>query len=158
MSEPAVTTAPVESDPTYFKNHYPTLMDLLMDGGRPGVEYCQVCGSNQRSFAILKDDDDFTFSLVDGLPPYTVEGPRGKVDTVVLMGRGKPIEGAGDFNGIRKCSIDIDLEEATGIPANPQSPITLNPLDKATESVAAAQKPKPSPGITLIKEKGKGKE
>ena len=120
MSETAeapVALTPTEPDPTYYENRYPEPDDICRQGGKAGVEYCYVAGHNQRKFT------DEKWSPIIGVPVLTIAGPAGTVDTVVVMGKGEPIKGADLDNGIRRWSVDIDLEEATGIPANPDSPI-----------------------------------
>jgi hypothetical protein len=135
-------TAPVEPSPTdltYFKDRYPTLPELLAKGGITGVEYCLVSGSNQRKFAELKNEKGHIWSPIKDLPALTIEGPKGKVDTVILMGRGEPIRGSGDFNGIRAYFVDVDVEETVGIPANEDSPVweTMTKPDKPKEPASA---------------------
>jgi hypothetical protein len=61
------------------------------------------------------DAEGNTWSLILGVPTITIAGPKGTCDTVKLMGRGKPVEGAGDFNGVRVVVVDRVLEETTGI-------------------------------------------
>ena len=122
-------------DPTHFHMCYPTLADLLSKGGLEGVEYCLVAGHNLKQFT------DLHWSAIRGLPPLTVTGPKGVVDSVILMGRGDPIPGSDDHNGIRHYYTDIYIEEVTGIPANPESPIKLGNLPKL-EPKPTSTKPK----------------
>jgi hypothetical protein len=136
--------APVQPEPgtevdlTRFENRYPTLPELLRDGGLTGVEYCLVSGANQRLFAEDTDENGKAWSPVRDLPALTVAGPKGTVDTVILMGRGDPIRGSGDFNGIRQYFVDVDLEEAVGIAASKKSPLhpDYKPPKKEGESGA----------------------
>jgi hypothetical protein len=121
MSEETTTEA--LPDPTYFEGRYPTLEEMLSKGGLAGVEYCLVSGSRQKLFAEMKDDNGFSWSPIRDMPILTIAGPKGTVESVVLMGRGEPIRGAGDYNGIRHYFVDIALEEAVGIPANSESPV-----------------------------------
>ena len=134
-TEPPVTAAVGRdpTDPTYFFMRYPKLSDLLYRSGIEGVEYCLVAGHNQARFTRTPDGDGKTWSAIQGLPPLTIEGPKGVADTVILMGKGTPIPGSDDHNGIRKFGVDIDVEETTGLPANPDSPlaITNNTKDEA---------------------------
>jgi hypothetical protein len=146
--------AEVQPDPTVFENRYPTLQELLRDGGLTGVEYCLVSGANQRLFGGDADPDGNTWSAVRDLPILTIKGPKGTVDTVVLMGRGNPVPGAGDYNGIRHYWVDVTLEEAVGIPANPQSPVATSisnkpdlpkPTPKPAKEPASAPKERSEP-------------
>ena len=126
-------TAPVQPDLTRFEGRYPEPDEICRYGGRPGVEYCYVAGQNQRKFV------DVGFSPITGVPTLTFVGPKGTMDTVVVMGRGAPIQGAGDDNGIRRWFVDVDVEKVTGIPSSSGSPV-----DKPTE--AARQSTKPTKG------------
>ncbi|OGR29714.1 MAG: hypothetical protein A2139_02400 [Desulfobacca sp. RBG_16_60_12] len=125
-----MTTAPVEPDLTRFEGRYPEPDEICRYGGLPGVEYCYVAGQNQRKFV------DMGFSPITGVPALPFIGPLGTMDTVVVMGRGAPIQGAGDDNGIRRWFVDVDVEGTIGIPANPDSPV-----GKPTEAIRQAAKP-----------------
>lgn len=152
-----------EGDPTVFLNHYPTLDDLLAKGGIEGVEYCLVHGKNLRKFSQMENMAKERWSPIRDLPTLTIIGPAGRVDSVVLMGRGDPTYGAADYNGIRQFYVDIDVEETTGLPANPESPLatkTTNlPVEKALDERGgkkpkAEAKPEPKPeDIQVIKGK-----
>jgi hypothetical protein len=113
-----------EGDPTVFVNRYPTLAELLSKAGKEGIEYCLVDRRNQRRFEHDSDEDGETWWQVDRLPTLSIVGPNGVAESVVLMGRGKPTYGAADFNGRRKYAVDLDIEEATGLPADPNNPLT----------------------------------
>ena len=132
MTEPTTDTevlAPIgesPADPNHYHMRYPTLDDLLYRGGREGVEYCLVAGFNQRKFG------DVGFSAIQEAPTsdtrliFSITGPNGTVPSVILMGRGDPIPGSDDYNGVRPYNVDVDVEEATGIPANDESPLHFN--------------------------------
>ena len=117
------TVAEVEPDLTTFTNRYPEPTEILKHGGLAGVEYCYVAGHNQRKYSDIKDDKGFGWSPINGVPVLTFAGPLGTVDTVIVMGKGEPILGADDNNGIRQWYVDVDIEESIGVPANPQSPV-----------------------------------
>ena len=142
MSE--TVTAQAEPDPTYFENRYPRPDELLRDGGLTGVQYCFVSGANQRKFAEDKDEEGYAWSPIKDLPALTFAGPKGTVDTVVLMGRGDPVTGAGDGNGIRLWFVDIDIEERTGIPTSKDTskgtPPTNNSRDGAADATVEASR------------------
>lgn len=134
------------TDPTYFHMRYPTLGDLLSRGGREGVEYCLVAGHNLRKFT------DYHWSAIVGLPPLTIEGPKGVAESVILMGKGDPIPGSDDYNGIRWYYVDIDIEEATGLASSP------NDIDMTNmpppESIPKGRPGKPPTGdVTVIEGK-----
>lgn len=135
-------SAPVGQDPTdpsYFYMRYPKLHDLLYRGGIEGVEYCLVAGHNLRRYGELKDNLGESWSPIRDLPPLTIEGPKGVAETVVLMGRGRPIPGSDDHNGVRPYYIDIDVEETTGMPANPESPLAIGNLPDGEKIQAASE-------------------
>jgi hypothetical protein len=142
MSQPETTTnEPVyaESDPTVFANRYPTLDDLLAKGGKEGVEYCLVDSRNLRKFSQDRDGDNEVWWQVPGLPTLSIIGPDGTAESVVLMGRGQPTYGAADYNGRRKYHVDIDIEEATGLPADPDNPLpklTNLPISKVQDEIS----------------------
>jgi len=126
-----------EGDPTVFLNRYPTLAELLAKGGIEGVEYCLVAGKNLRKYSQMENAVKEKWSPIRDLPTLTIVGPAGRADSVVLMGRGEPTYGASDYNGIRRYYVDVDVEVATGIPANPDSPLANKvsnlPLGKAKD-------------------------
>ena len=143
------TLAPIgtdPTDPTHFHMRYPTLRDLLSKGGREGVEYCLVAGHNLRRFT------DGGWSPIVGLPPLTIEGPKGLVDSVILMGRGEPIPGSDDYNGVRRYYVDIEVEDITGLPSSPDSPTTTTNLPKEAIQ-AASNKRAPKEDIQVIEGK-----
>ena len=138
-----------EGDPTVFINQYPTLTDLLAKGGIEGVEYCLVHGKNLRKFAEMENAASERWSPIRDLPTLTILGPAGRVDSVVLMGRGEPTYGAADYNGIRHYYVDVDVEEDTGIAASPDSPLANRvsnlPLPSKVQAEEGGKKePKPS--------------
>lgn len=143
-------TAPIgtdSTDPTYFHMRYPTLHDLLSRGGLEGVEYCLVAGHNLRKFT------EEHWSAIKGLPPLTIEGPKGVVDSVVLMGRGDPIPGSDDHNGIRWYYTDIFIEDTTGLPSDPNNQdidMTNTPKEVITK---ASNKRPPKEEIQVIEGK-----
>ena len=96
---------------TTFVNRYPRLDELIPYGGDPGTKYCLVSGANTRKF-FLEDG----WLEVDSLHAITIVGERGTVDTVKLMGKGQPIKGAAQGNGMREYNIDRDIMAETGIP------------------------------------------
>lgn len=151
MSEATPQTfAPVEPDPTFFDGKYPTLFELLRDGGLTGVEYCLIKGSQLKHFSKLPDSEGNVWSPIADLPALTIRGPKGQVDTVLLVGRGRPVPGAGDYNGIRKYNVSIELEEEVGIPANPDSPVNVT-TNLQPEKLAKPPKSGKG-GITIVSE------
>ena len=150
-----------EGDPTVFINRYPTLDELLAKGGREGVEYCLVSGGNLRKFSQMESPIEGRhgerWSPIRDLPTLTLIGPEGRVDSVVLMGRGDPTYGAADYNGIRSYYVDIAIEETIGLPANPDSPLATKTTNLPTPDKVQAKeggKPKPKPeDIQIIKGK-----
>ena len=154
MSEPTTeptTLAPIGEDPTdpnHYHMRYPTLDDLLYRGGREGVEYCLVAGFNQRKFGEvgfsgIREAPNSDTSLV-----FSITGPKGTVPSVILMGRGEPIPGSDDYNGIRPYNVDVDVEEATGIPANDESPLHFNNIPEGVVGKAGKKE-----SVTVIEGK-----
>ena len=86
----------------------------------------------------MKDERGFGWSPINDVPVLTFKGPMGTVDTVIVMGKGEPILGADDNNGIRNWFVDIDIEESIGVPANPDSPVA--DLIKDEPKVSAGKK------------------
>jgi hypothetical protein len=104
--EPAARAAAPAKPYTYTQ--IPKLKQLLPRmGGRPGVEYAQVCVQH------LRDAEDAGWHRVDHARVYTIVGPKGSID-LVLMERGKPVPGLGHASGKRKCQVDLLVEQATG--------------------------------------------
>jgi hypothetical protein len=145
MSEPLSeeVEAPVgqdPTDPTHFHMRYPTLKELLRAGGIEGVEYCLVSANNLKKFGKLRDSEGNFWSPIRDLPALSISGPKGTAESVVLMGRGKPIPGACEFNGIRQYFVDSDLELETGLWADPDHPLDMSNLPSA-EKVKDAPPP-----------------
>jgi len=131
----------VGADPTddrYYYMRYPRLNELLYREGREGVSYCLVAGYNikkfENDFIINAKGEKIYWSLVEGTRTYTIEGPNGVVDSVVLMGRGAPIPGSDDYNGVRPYYVDADVEEQTGLPSDPSNPESLPTKETADAS------------------------
>ena len=136
MSETAV--AEVEPDLTHFTNRYPEPPEILRNGGLCGTKYCYVPGHRQRLYTEL----DPPWSAVVDVPVLKFTGPLGTVDTVIVMGSGAPIKGAADDNGIREWFVDIELEEAIGVPASKDSPL-VGVMAEINKSEAKSVKSKP---------------
>ena len=132
------TQAPVQPpDDTHFENRYPEPHGILRNGGLAGVTYYFVPGHRIR----LYTEQDPPCSLIDDVPVLKFSGPMGTADSVVVMGSGEPIKGAGDDNGIRSWRVDIELEETIGIPASPDSPLTAV-MSELKETPKVEKKPR----------------
>jgi len=108
-------TAGVESDPLFFENCYPDPYDELQNGGWPGISYAYVSVANQKKYMT-----EFGLWLVpNNGKVYTISGPKGQMDCII-MGHGEPIRGADPSNGLREWYVDHDLEEGTGVSADPK--------------------------------------
>ena len=73
----------------------PSLDQMLSMGGRAGVEYCLISADD------LGEMNRMGWTIIPGTHPMTLHGPTGSCDNVLLMGQGKPIEGAAAGNGRR---------------------------------------------------------
>ena len=146
MTEPTTEfLAPVGQDPTdpnHYYMRYPTLSELLYRGGREGIEYCLVAGYNQRKFMDqhgfdnLKEPPDAERKLV-----FSIEGPKGIMDTVVLMGKCAPIPGSDDFNGVRDYGVDEDIIELTGLTDGVVYDDEDKPSEEPTSASTQGKKP-----------------
>ena len=85
---------------------------------------------------------------VSGRAESRITGPKGTVPSVILMGRGEPIPGSDDYNGIRPYNVDVDVEEATGIPANDESPLHFNNIPEGVVGKAGKKE-----SVTVIEGK-----
>jgi hypothetical protein len=92
-----------------YEGRLPRLAEVLLWGGKPGVEYCYVDGANLGAFQSIG------FELVRDTDAFTVTGPKGECSSVVIMGRGTPIPGADPQNGIRVLGVDNKIRESTGL-------------------------------------------
>ena len=121
----------------------PTLWDVLPNGGLPGVKYAQVCVANVKAAADREEPPDH-FVSIEGAPYYTIVGPLGSAD-MVLLGSGEPIEGAAPEAGARFFFTDSEVETLTGLRV--QYPIHFHPevpthgpkVDVAQGAARAAQ-------------------
>ena len=93
---------------TVYDGRFPSLSDMLRQGGLPGVEYFLCNSANIAGYQAQSAD------LVAGLPAFEIRGPRG-VASAFLMCRGNPIPGADPLNGVRRYAIDPQLVGATGL-------------------------------------------
>jgi hypothetical protein len=100
---------------------------LLSNGGLAGYTYAQipltelklrVAGGWQHP---VTDDKDRP------IPTYTINGPKGSIDCV-LVTAGAPIPGVSNDSNQRPCYIHPDIYEVTGIP---------NPLKPASQEIEA---------------------
>lgn len=93
-------------------NGIPDAHELLRDGGMPGVEYALVAGQNVGYWTSPEGGD---WQLTKGAGVYTLIGPLAALNSVLLLCKGTPIEGAAPDSGPRKWWIDADILEATGL-------------------------------------------
>ena len=107
---------------TQYKDRIPYVDDVIRDGGRPGCEYAYVLGDNIGYYN--ENEPDTPWTPVPGAPVLTIEGPKGRVDNVMVLVRGKPIKGADARNGVRIWLVDPDIHTRTGIAgASPAEPV-----------------------------------
>lgn len=102
-----------------FIDKYPSLTDLLQNGGVPGVRYALVSATRVGHF-----QTHLGYDLVARLPAITVritKGAHAGDHAAFLMCSGRPIRGAQQGTSIRPYEADTVLDEATGLgPATPQ--------------------------------------
>lgn len=122
------------SDDLTFSGRYPNLCELVEKGGLPGVVYGLVPGELQVRM------QRYGWSPIENMPPISIEGPRGRVDTVLVMGHGQPIPGAPAGNGKRRFMIHYQLEEKTGLFVDPSG--HLQNIGYTTEADVEGVKPK----------------
>ncbi len=122
---------------------YPHLNDLLSGSGVVGFDYYHVAVQN------IRKAQNAGLSLVGGLPAYSVIGPKGTAD-VVLMCEGERISGANPLASVCNLSADEAIEEATGL-ARELKDFGAE-ADEAEALLASAKKPEatvaPSPAST----------
>ena len=126
---------------TAFPDRYPRLDELLTHGGMSGVDYALVAGQNIGRF------QKHGWSQIKDMPSLQI----GQCDSVLLLGKGDPIPGASDQNGIRCFYADRDLPALTGIK------ILGAPLDQefeATEADIEKAKSGNGPGAGTKKPRG----
>lgn len=106
------------SDVTNFKERLPDPGEIARWTGKPGVEYLMIDARNLHTARseppVLVEGKEYRWEICKEVPVYTVTGPLGEV-TLMVLGRGKPIEGADPANGIRRWFYDKDLLLKTGI-------------------------------------------
>ena len=139
--------APTQTDPAaprrkYEYEHIPSLKELLPStAGRPGVEYAQISTINAR-----KAQDEGWSPLTGGVAFYTIKGPKGSVDCM-LLGKGFPIRGQAPFGGSRTCFVDGAIYEGTGHPDTSLEgvPVVDEQAETAVPSTPTAHTKVPAP-------------
>lgn len=131
MSEESLLRSEVKK---VFEGRLPQLDEVLLWGGRPGVQYCYVSGENLGAF------QDIGFDMVKDAQVFSVVGPKGQCSSVVIMGKGTPIPGADPQNGIRVLGVDNNIREITGLDSEAEYDVFS---EEATPSEAEASPPPP---------------
>lgn len=101
------------SDVGNFENRLPDPTELIRWGGRPGVRYLMIDSRNLHE-ATQPDDKGERWVQCRDVPIYTITGPTG-MTTIMVLSKGKPIEGADAANGIREWFYDRTILLTTGI-------------------------------------------
>ena len=114
-----------------WENEYPTLDDLTLHGGVPGLKYRLTHVAN------MARAQSEGWKLTQGYPVFVLKGWAG-IASAQLMVRGKPIPGADPYNGVRPYFIDKRLDDETGIDTEPPAPAVEKPPAKSKEASVAA--------------------
>jgi hypothetical protein len=91
-------------------NEFSTIPDpreIFTSGGLPGVEYAYVLGQNLGFYTDPRLPEAERWELVKGAAVYRI----GPANNVLIICRGRPIDGAATDSGPRQWSIDPELEE-----------------------------------------------
>jgi hypothetical protein len=91
-----------------YSNRYPSLEELLPNGGLPGQEFAIVSASERVLF------QRHEWKPAKGVSDFIIKGPKGEA-SASLMVKGDPIYGANPNCGLRLCSISKSLDKETGI-------------------------------------------
>ena len=105
---------------------------LLYSGGRPGYLYAQIPLDREKQYTDLGWD-----RVVGGdgnpLPTYTIRGPAGAVDCV-LLAVGQPIPGLTNSSMLADCLVHDDIPLRTGIANGPEPADEQLPKKEAGKS------------------------
>jgi hypothetical protein len=115
MTSPEVPLDRLDDD-YYFHLRYPTLKEMLREGGEPGRYYLLVPGHMIGKVGKKTGPDGTFYQEVRDLQTMTVAGPKGTCDSAKLMVCGHKIPGAAA--GCMKIPFMVvpELVEITGIP------------------------------------------
>lgn len=95
--------------PARTNDKFPSLLPLY--GGKPGYTYLQCPIVRQRE---AQDNAKWKWQPVRDTKIYTIRGPLGQVDCVLLCS-GKPIPGTDHRSNKRVVYLDPDISEITGL-------------------------------------------
>lgn len=118
-------------------DHIPSLKELIGGQGTPGFQYAQVCTHNLKRAqqdCLVEDDRTSGWKQLPGSEAYTITGPRGSAD-LVLMRRGSRIPGVSGDSGARHVFADPDILKLTGLNPNPQ--VLKEPTDAGVSQSSA---------------------
>jgi len=114
-------------------NGIPSLLDLLAQGGYPGVEYCLI---HPEVLGVMERAEWWRVPKMNSL---TLHGPKGSADGVMLMAWGEPIPGASPSNGQRKYYARVELLVTLGYLDGPErADVAKLRADTEANKVAAA--------------------
>ena len=102
-------------DVSNFEGRLPDPTELVRWGGRPGVQYLMIDSRNLHEATNDTDEAGKKWLLTRDGRVHTVTGPGG-VTTIMILCKGKPVEGADPANGIRQWFYDRTILQATGLP------------------------------------------
>ena len=111
--EDAPAPSILRSEVNTFEGRLPDPTEILRYGGRPGMEYLMLDARNLH-VATQLDFPTGPWKLCREVPIYNVVGPKGAT-TLMVLGKGEPIEGSDPLNGVRRWSYDTTLLTTTGL-------------------------------------------
>ena len=149
-----------------YHDHIPALRELMpRTGGLPGVVYAQILSSN------LGKSDREHWKQVDNQRPYTITGPRGSAECLLVC-HGKPDLSINPDSTFPHCAVDEGIVTLTGLVSTatglsvewdptpeapcpePATPKTASSDAFPTPSPKAARSPSSSPAGSSAKPAG----
>ena len=120
--------------PAFKDDKWPSLLGA--NGGRIGITYYQC------PVALQRGAQDAGWGPTQDLKLYTITGPKGSVDCVLLC-RGQVLVGSDPLANKRECKIHPDIPRLTGL--DPQCGLVHNPrleAETAPETKKASKEKK----------------
>ena len=131
------TTPQLDPHAPYTYHGVPSLRQLMTrTGGVPGVAYLQCAVAN------LKRAQNEGWGRIEGRAQrvYTIVGPKGQVDCELYC-QGTPIPGQGTDSGARRCEVDLEIYNLTGLDEEEPTEQNTKPVDKPMKTAKVSNEP-----------------